>query len=390
MMPDRPSVLLVDDVDANLMSLSAVLRDMPCELVTARSGNEALRWVLKREFALVLLDVQMPDMDGFEVAMHMRSHPSSRDTPIIFLTAMHHTEASALKGYGAGAVDYLMKPFNYDVLRSKVQVFLQLHAQRRELEQALALQQKTLAELQRANQALRHFTQAASHDLGAPLRAIRGFLGALHDELGDSLSAVARRHLERSENAAVRMQVLLESLLAYAALRRPATRDMVPTANVVERACHDLADRIAAAQAHVEVEPLPAVFGDSARLYQLFANLLGNAIKFRKDGVAPEIHVSAAPEHGGFARFRVSDNGVGIAPDYLESVFSAFKRLHSQDEYEGSGLGLTIAREVVEQHGGKIWVESELGRGTSFMFTLPLTPAALAGGVLPTGPATPA
>ena len=173
---------------------------------------------------------------------------------------------------------------------------------------------------------------------------------------------------EKTQNAAVRMQVLLESLLAYAALRRPAARDMVPTANVVERACHDLADRIAAAHAHVQVDPLPPVYGDSARLYQLFANLIGNAIQ-----------VSAAAEHGGFARFRVSDNGVGIAPDYVESVFSAFKRLHSQDEFEGSGLGLTIAREVVEQHGGKIWIESEPGRGTSFMFTLPLTPATLSG-----------
>ena len=138
-------------------------------------------------------------------------------------------------------------------------------------------------------------------------------------------------------------------------------------------------ERSAYSGAASEVDPLPPVYGDSARLYQLFANLIGNAIKFRRAGVSPEIQVSAAAEHGGFARFRVSDNGVGIAPDYVESVFSAFKRLHSQDEFEGSGLGLTIAREVVEQHGGKIWIESEPGRGTSFMFTLPLTPAALSG-----------
>src|SRR5687768_15425595 len=122
MKPNKPSVLLVDDVEANLLSLEAVLRDLPCELVSARSGNDALRAVLKREFALILLDVQMPDMDGFEVARHVRGNPSSRETPIIFLTAMHDTEASALKGYGAGAVDYLMKPFNFDVLRGKVQV----------------------------------------------------------------------------------------------------------------------------------------------------------------------------------------------------------------------------------------------------------------------------
>jgi signal transduction histidine kinase len=375
MKPDKASVLLVDDVDANLLSLTAVLRDTPCELVCARSGTEALRLLLKREFALVLLDVQMPDVDGFEVAKHMRSLPRSKDTPIIFLTAMDPTAASALRGYGAGAVDYLTKPFNFEVLRGKVLVFLQLYEQRRQLEQALALQQTTLSELSRANEALRHFTQAASHDLGAPLRAVRGFLGALSDELGDSLSPTAKRYLERSENAALRMQALLESLLAYAALRRPPAMDMVSIHNVVERACNDLEGRILRAQGRVEVEPLPAVFGDSARLYQLFVNLIGNAIKFRRAGIAPEVHVSAAPEQARFARFRVTDNGEGIPEEALQRVFSAFQRLHTQDEREGSGLGLTIAREVVEQHGGRIWIESEQGKGTTFLFTLPMRPA---------------
>jgi two-component system sensor histidine kinase/response regulator len=366
----RPSILMVDDVEANLISLEAILSDLPCELVLARSGNEALRLLLKQEFALLLLDVQMPEMDGFEVASHLRSNARTRELPIIFLTAMHQTEASALRGYFSGAVDFLVKPINADVLRSKVVVFLELYAKKRDLAAALEEQRKVARELARANEALRHFTQAASHDLGAPLRAIQGFLHSLDDDIGAGLAPGPRRYLDRSRNAAARMAALLESLLAYAELRRPPEPTEVSCAAVVERAASDLAARIEQASGEVLVGELPVIRGDESRLYQLFLNLIGNALKFRRPGVPARIVLSASPHGDGEWLFTIEDNGVGIPAEHANTVFSAFKRLHSQDEYEGSGLGLAICREVVEQHGGRIWVESELGRGARFCFTL--------------------
>jgi two-component system sensor histidine kinase/response regulator len=366
----RPKLLLVDDVEANLISLQAVLSDLPCELVLARSGNDALRALLKHEFALLLLDVQMPEMDGFEVAGHLRSNAKTRDLPIVFLTAMHHTEASALKGYGRGAVDFLVKPIDAAVLRSKVIVFLELYAKKRELAAALEAEQKASRELSRANEALRHFTQAASHDLGAPLRAIQGFLRSLDDEIGGSLAPTPKRYLDRSRNAASRMATLLESLLAYAELRRPAEPTQVSLNAILERVASDLTPRIEQSKAELVVGELPVVRGDASRLYQLLLNLVGNALKFRRPDVPPRIVIAASRRGTSEWLCSVEDNGVGIPSEHASTVFSAFKRLHSQDEYEGSGLGLAICREVVEQHGGQIWVESEPGRGARFCFTL--------------------
>jgi len=365
-----PNILLVDDVEANLTAVEAVLAHVPCELLRARSGNEALRTLLRKEVALILLDVQMPEMDGFEVASHLNSNPHTKDIPIIFLTAIHQAEASALRGYGTGAVDYLVKPFNPQVLRSKVQVFLDLYTQKRELSAALEAQRKTLKELESSNEALRHFTQAASHDLGAPLRTIDGFLLALDEEVGASLSPGAKRYVDRSRDAAQRMQSLLESLLAYAALRKPSQMGIVSCSVIVERVCADLARRISASEAEIQVGPLPDVHGDEARLYQVFLNLISNALKFQRQGTRPVIRIRSTPERDHLFRIEVEDNGIGIPKEFSDSVFGAFKRLHSQDKYAGSGLGLKIAHEVVAQHGGRLWVESEPDRGSRFYFTL--------------------
>src|SRR5437868_2737872 len=161
----RPSILIVDDIEANLVALEAQLGNLGCEVIRAASGNEALRQLLKREYAVMLLDVQMPDMDGYEVARYARDNPATREVPIIFLTAMNSSEDNILRGYGTGAVDFLLKPINPRVLRGKVQVFLDLYLGRLRLTEEVEAHKKTLAELEVANAALRHFTSAASHDL---------------------------------------------------------------------------------------------------------------------------------------------------------------------------------------------------------------------------------
>ena len=320
----------------------------------------------------MLLDVQMPEMDGYEVARHARENPATQEVPIIFLTAMHDNEDCVLRGYGSGAVDFLLKPVNSYVLRAKVRIFLDLYLSRRALAQEVDAHRRTLAELQLSNTALHHFTNAASHDLRAPLRAIRGFLGLLANEAEPALGETARDYLGRSRRAAERMDSLLNALLAYARLRKASAPREVDFQAVAEQVVADLAEPITQACASVELGQLPRLLGDPDRLYQLLLNLLSNALKFRRAESAPVIRIAAQPQPDGVL-FWVDDNGIGIAPAFRQQVFVAFSRLHDQSSYDGSGLGLTICQQIVEQHGGRIWVESSPLSGARFCFQLPHT-----------------
>jgi two-component system sensor histidine kinase/response regulator len=366
-----PSVLLVDDTEANLVALEALLAGLPCELVRARDGNEALKQLLIREFAVMLLDVRMPGMDGYEVARYARENSVTRDIPIIFLTATQYTEESVLRGYGSGAVDFLLKPFSAQVLRAKVRVFLELCNERRKLADEISAHGRTLRVLEETNTALRHFTNAASHDLRAPLRAIRGFLEALFEETGESLSEQARDYLNRSRRASQRMDGLLSSLLGYAGLQKAVTLTEIDCGTLMDQVRADLDESLETHGVTLEVGALPVITSDAARLYQLFVNLVGNAIKFRRTDDPPRIGVTAMA-HGKHWIFCVSDNGIGIDPAHGRAVFDAFRRLHAESKFEGSGLGLTICQHIVEQLGGRIWMESELGRGSRFYFDLPI------------------
>jgi signal transduction histidine kinase len=366
----KPNVLLVDDIEANLVALEALLGDMDCELIRASSGNEALRQLLRRDFAVMLLDVQMPGMDGYEVAKYARENPATREVPIIFLTAMHENEPSVLRGYGSGAVDFLFKPFNPHVLRAKVRIFLELYLSRRALSEEITAHKSTLAELELSNTALRHFTDAASHDLRAPLRSIRAFLEALALEAAKLLDEQALDYLERSRRAADRMDSLLLSLLTYARLRTRPARSSVDCGQVVEHVCADLDERVRATGAVIQRGELPVVEGDADRIYQLFLNLISNAIKFRQPDRTPQITVSAE-RRGKFWGFCVQDEGIGVEPAYRASIFAAFERLHEQSKFEGTGLGLAICQQIVEQHGGRIWMEPASGCGSRFCFDLP-------------------
>jgi signal transduction histidine kinase len=367
----KPKVLLVDDNEANLVTLDALLNSLDCELVRADGGNAALKLLLKHEFAVMLLDVQMPGMDGYEVAQYARQNPATRDTPIMFLTAMHDTPEGVLRGYGSGAVDFLTKPLNAPVLRAKVRVFLELYTNRRKLLASLAAHEKTSGELETANAALRHFTDAASHDLKAPVRAVRGFLRALAQDAGSQLSVPGRDFLDRSVRAAERMDSLLDSLLSYARLQRNLAFVDVRCEVLLEQIRTDLREELARADTVFDADVLPTVRGDLDRTYQLFLNLVSNALKFRRVDVALHVHVSCE-SRGNEGLFCVADNGVGIDPGHQARIFQPFFRSETQGKFKGSGLGLAICQQVVEQHGGRIWVESTPGQGSRFYFTLPL------------------
>jgi signal transduction histidine kinase len=229
------------------------------------------------------------------------------------------------------------------------------------------------AELQRSNRELQQFAYTVSHDLREPLRMVNGYLRLLEKRYHDQLDETAIEFIDFAVDGAARMDGLIQDLLAYARVDTQG-RDFVPVDcdKVVQQVLAVLRFRIEAQRAEVTCDPLPTVLGDRTQLIQLFQNLISNALKFQppeRDG-PPRVHVTAE-EQDTMWRFAVSDNGIGIASEHLERLFGIFQRLHTQEEYEGSGIGLAICKKIVERHGGRIWLESEVGEGTTFYFTLP-------------------
>ena len=375
-------ILLVDDNPANLLALESILADLGQELVKAHSGRQALRYLLNQDVAVILLDVNMPGMNGFETAELIRRRKRSEHVPIIFVSAIDQTQNHALKGYSLGAVDYLPTPATPEVLRSKVAVFIELFKKTQEVgrqEQALRalnaqLEQRVAertAELQRSNEELQQFAYVVSHDLQEPLRVVANYVQQLAERYQDKLEAEANELISYALDGAKRMQQLIVDLLAYSRIETTG-QEFAPTdcEGVLQRVLSDLRVAIEESGAAVTHDPLPQVMADNVQLGQVLQNLLSNAIKFRSQE-PPRIHVSARQEGQQWV-FSVRDNGIGINPRYAERIFGIFERLHPRAEYPGTGIGLAICKKIVERHGGQIWVESEPGKGAAFFFTLPI------------------
>lgn len=367
------SVLIVDDLKENRLALRAVLDGGGFDVREARSGPEALRMVLAEEFAVILLDLQMPEMDGLETARLIRSRQRSQAVPIVFITAHGLTEDWAMRGYEAGAVDYLTKPFNPQLLKAKVDVFVDLFRKRKELQEERRLHsmlsQRTI-QLERSNADLEQFAYAASHDLQEPLRAIAGFLGLLDSRYGTSLDEEGRHYIARTVQAAERMRALINDLLTFSRIQRsPALFDEVDCASLLRGVLVELEGSIEETGAKVTVGRLPVIRGNRQLIGQLFRNLISNSLKFRGED-PPRIKVACKVRSTEY-HFTVEDNGIGIDPRFRERVFQLFQRLHSREQYPGTGIGLTVCRTIVERHGGKIWVESNATKGCTFHFRIP-------------------
>jgi signal transduction histidine kinase len=364
------NVLLVDDNAGNLAALEAILDDLKLNLVKAHSGDEALRQLLTTEFAVVLLDVQMPCLDGFETARLMRGREKLQRTPIIFLTAAESDRFPVVEGYELGAVDFLVKPFDPVVMKAKVTVFVELFRMASNLQREISEHQRTAAELRRSNQELEQFAYVASHDLKEPLRKIRIYLQLLEQRYKGQLDDRADQYIAYAVDSAGRMQALVQDVLTYARVGRLANpTGLAESAIFFDQAVASLQPAIQESHAVVTRSHLPSVRAHGTQLVQLFVNLLGNALKFRREQ-APVIQVEAVAL-GSDWRFAVHDNGIGIDPQYAERIFAPFERLHSQNEYPGTGIGLAICKKIVEGHGGRIWVESVPGKGATFYFSLP-------------------
>jgi len=511
----RIKILLVDDTPENLVSLEAALSGLGEQLVLANSGKEALRHLLDDDFAAILLDVRMPEMDGFETAELIRSRPRSRQIPILFLTG-YRNEEHLFRGYDLGAVDFLFKPIVPEVLRSKVAVFVELsrsNAKLQEQADALRIQAQVLQKaeqkfrslleaapdamvvcredgeivmvnsqteilfncqrdnlvsrniralvpgweyrfrpgwdddfgtpkvqpvergielhafpegrdpfqaeisfsplhteegvvvtcsirdiserkkteerirelntnleervlerteaLMRSNEELQQFAYVASHDMQEPLRTVSIYAQLLAKRYRGQLAGDVDQFIKYIVEGSERMEKLIHDLLDFSRVDARGT-DLFTRMSCDEAlndAIRNLHSLIEESAAVITRGPLPWVTGDPVQLTRLFQNLLVNSIKYRSENT-PRIHV-AVQDRGSEWLFSVSDNGIGIEPQYAEKIFGIFKVLQTRDRTSGSGMGLAICRKIVGRHQGRIWVESALGKGATFYFTLP-------------------
>jgi two-component system sensor histidine kinase/response regulator len=381
---DRVNILLVDDQPANVVALEAMLQGLGQNLITAGSGREALKWLLTHEFAVVLLDVRMPDMDGFETATLIRQRDKSRHTPIIFLTAADKSQTQAVRGYAVGAVDYLVKPVVPEFVRSKVAVFVELAKKSEQLKRQTQLLQasereardlaETRAELVRdlehKNRELESFSYAVSHDLRAPLRRIESFSRAVQESQGDRLDDAGRRYLDRVREASQQMTRLIDDVLYLARVTRADMREHeVDLSGLVTLLLDRMREAEPDRQVEVKVRPGITVAADGQLLRIAVANLLENAWKFTAKTPAARIEFGATNPAGEPAYF-IRDNGAGFDMAYADRLFGPFQRLHRASEFPGTGIGLATVQRIIHRHGGRVWAEGMLGQGATFHFTI--------------------
>ena len=411
-------ILIVDDKPENILSIRKTLELYKFEVDAALSGEEALKKILKNSYTLIILDVQMPSMDGFEVAEAISGYSKAKDIPIIFLSAVNKDKRFIVKGYDSGGIDYITKPVDPEILLMKVKTFSRLYQQSLELKQihqslkeevevrklaqeALIAHQQQVNEmleqkvrerteelreinksLEASNHDLQQFASVASHDLKEPLRKIQLFGAILRDKFLNA-DPNALSYMERIVGSSERMARLINDLLNYSRLSVASIYEPTDFNVVVQEILSDLELMITEKDAVINVEKIPQIEAVPGQIRQVFQNIISNALKFSRRDVPPQVHISAElvtdlnPDSAAFAgghycRIVIRDNGIGFNEKYLSKIFTIFQRLHTSELYEGTGIGLAIAKKVIDKHAGVITARSKEGEGTAFVIVLPL------------------
>ncbi|MBI5115957.1 response regulator [Candidatus Poribacteria bacterium] len=380
----RQRILIVDDNKDNLYALERMLSGTGAQVIRASTGNEALIASLNNEFAVAILDVQMPGMDGYELAELLRGTQKTRNLPIIFLSAIYSDDYHVFKGYDAGGVDFIIKPYNPRILINKVRIFLELDRQKeesaeanRQLQREVADREKAeaglkhaMAELARSNAELDSFAYSVSHDLRAPLRGMNGFSQALLEDYSEILDEQGKDYLCRICSESERMSQLIDDLLNLSRVSRAEIRrEPVDLSGIVRTIAAEMERREPDRAVEFLVEEGAEVNGDARLLRLVLENLLGNAWKFTQKRSRAKIEFGRKATNGECAFF-VRDNGAGFDMVYAGKLFGAFQRLHSASEFEGTGIGLATVQRIIHRHGGRVWAEGAVGQGASFYFAL--------------------
>jgi signal transduction histidine kinase len=371
------TVLIVDDTPANLAVVVDSLEQLDVEVAVAQDGEEALARAEYLRPALILLDVVMPRIDGFELCRRLKSKDSTRDIPVIFMTSSGG-EGDKLKGFEVGAVDYLTKPLHIAEVRARVNAHLTLQRMRKELQVQNARLQREIRErvqaeekLRESNHELEAFTYSASHDLRAPLRAISGYASML-TERPEAMDECTRTTVDKILLSAQQMERLIRDLLNYA---RTGQREMLAEPVSLEPFLQEIESTF---QARIKeggvqfqiVRPLAPLVGDPTLIKQILTNLVDNALTYRRRDGSPRVSV-ASTVVGNRTVLSVSDNGIGIAAEYHDKIFQVFQRLHAESEYAGTGIGLAIVAKAARAMSGTVRVSSKPGEGSTFQVSLP-------------------
>jgi two-component system, sensor histidine kinase and response regulator len=367
-MPEtRVRVLIVDDEEPLMAALVTTLRDRGYDATGFTSAARALAELEKSSFDLLLTDLTMPEMDGIEL-IRTALAKDPRLTAVM-ITGVG-TIGTAVEAMRAGAFDYILKPIK---LSAVVPVLERATAVRRLRMENLALEaaiRERTAELEEANRELEAFSYSVSHDLRAPLRAVKMFSEILAQRHGSDLSDEAQRMLHFVYQGANEMDRLIEALLRFSRLsRQPLSMSKVDMHALVRQVLVQLAPEYAERKIDLHVEELPPSLGDESLLKQVYVNLLSNAFKFTRQRETAKIEVGSLSENGGLVYF-VRDNGAGFDMQYAKDLFGVFRRLHTEDQFEGTGIGLSIVQRIVKRHGGNVWADAHVEQGAAFYFTL--------------------
>lgn len=400
-------ILIVDDIKANIVALKKILELHSLEVDSAESGEEALKKILKKDYSLIIMDVQMPVMDGFEVVETLAGSNRTKDIPVIFLSAINKQKKYISKGYETGGVDYITKPVDPDLLILKVKTFLKLSEQKKELkairdvlskeveirkaaeenlEVKVAERTKELIlkneELELRNHELQQFSWVVSHDLKEPIRKIELFIKIIKEKyLKDDEKGID--YINRTINSAGRMQRLINDLLDYSRLSANVAPENVDLNDILKEVLYDFDYLTDEKQATIKIANLPVISGVPSQLRQVFQNLVGNSLKFCKKDVPPVIELtsqfieekkfdSKTSPSGKYCRITVKDNGIGFDESYLDKIFIIFQSLNDRKSYEGTGIGLAIAKKIIDRHNGLITAKSREGEGSEFIIVLPV------------------
>ena len=406
------TILVIDDNPANLSVMTDYLAGHGFQIIVARQGEAGLRLAQQNRPDLILLDVLLPGIDGFETCRRLKADERMREIPVIFMTVAAKTE-DKVRGFEAGGVDYITKPFQQEEVLARVTTHLCLRdltrklaeakesLERRveerttELAQANVRLKKESAERKRAEEKIRRLNQeleqrvsertaqleaaykeleafaySVSHDLRAPLRHIDGFLELFQKNLAGPLDQRSRRYMTNIVDAVSRMSTLIDDLLTFSRMGRDELVKMpVDLGTLVQEVVQELTPETQGRSINWCIADLPTVTGDRAMLRQVLINLISNALKFTR-GCTPEIEIGCQSDPKEIIIF-VRDNGVGFDMAYADKLFGVFQRLHPADEFEGTGIGLANVRRIIHRHDGRTWAEGEIEQGATFYFSLP-------------------
>ncbi|MBB1287263.1 response regulator [Flavisolibacter sp. BT320] len=406
---DRIKILIVDDREDNLMSIESILENGGYDIVKANSGKAALKILLhQHDFTLILMDVQMPDMNGFETASLIYQREKLNHIPIIFITAHNYNDEHVFEGYKVGAIDYIYKPINPELLRFKVGVFAEMYQKNHQLilqerklkdmnaklEREIEVRRNSEEKVKQLNyqllennkslkitiEELDRFAYVASHDLQEPLRKILVFSDKLLTCQKEDISEEMQRYMDKIVKSSQRMQKLINDLLIFSRKDNALPQfEEVDLNDLVSEVLSDMEVEIERRNAVIRMEELPTLWANGSQMRQLFQNLISNGIKFQKKGIQPMVSIYCDQTRASLLDdpkteccIVIEDNGIGFDDKYAEEIFVVFKRLHSYHEFEGSGVGLSICKKIVDAHNGRISAIGKPEEGARFFLELPL------------------